>query len=40
MIKKLIEFIKVKLAERRKKAAFKKALDKYKQQDPFNYKNF
>ena len=40
MIKKIIEFIKVKLAKRRKKAAFKKALSKYKKQDPFNYKNF
>lgn len=40
MIKKLISWIKVKLAERKKKAAFKKAMDQYKKQDPFNYKNF
>jgi hypothetical protein len=40
MINKLINWVKAKLAERKKKAAFKKAMDKYKKQDPFNYKNF
>lgn len=40
MISKLINWVKFKLAERKKKAAFKKAMEKYKKQDPFNYKNF
>ena len=40
MIKKLITWIQVKLAERRKKKAFKDSLERYKKQDPFNYKNF
>lgn len=40
MIQKLINWIKSKMAERKKKAAFKKVMDQYKKQDPFNYKSF
>lgn len=40
MIKKFINWIKGKLEARRKKKAFKDAIEKYKKMDPFNYKNF
>jgi hypothetical protein len=40
MIKKLINLIKTKWIIYKKKQAFKKAIGKYKKQDPFNYKNF
>ena len=40
MVKKLINWIKKKLADRKRKAEFDKAYKEYRKKDPFTYKNF
>jgi hypothetical protein len=40
MVKKFLNWIRKKLAARKRKAEFDKAYKEYKKKDPFTYKNF